>query len=144
PCPVEDRATRFVGFNVRQSRAERKSDDGANRNAATEQIARRDTHPRRVHTDGCEVIGGSFLAEFLDVVVSCFGFEERVVYQAGPFPRRSRLAQHEADTRSACVVDAVDPLMKAMEALRRATTHLRLLDAVAIEASNNGVRNLIN
>src|SRR5689334_17064501 len=75
PCPIEDRATRFVRFNVRQSGAEWKPDDGTNRNAAAEEITCSDTHPRRVNAHGREVIRRGFLAELLDVVVSRFRLE---------------------------------------------------------------------
>jgi hypothetical protein len=67
-----------------------------------------------------------------------------MIDESCPFSRRSSLAQHEADTRGASVDDAVHPLRTTMEALRRAATHLRLLDAVAIQARNDGIGDLVN
>ena len=101
--------------------------------------------PRRVDAHGGEAVCGCFLAEFFDVVVGGFGFEQRVIYEARPFTRRACLAQHEADARRACVDDAVHALGAAMEALGRAAAHRGLVRAaVAVQARDDRVGDLVN
>src|SRR6185369_16469507 len=124
-CAVEDRAARFVSFDVRKRSAEWKADDSTNRNAAADQITSSDAHPGRIHANGSEAISRSFVTQLLNIVVGSFRLEERVIDEACPFPGGPRLSQHETDAGSSRVDDAVHALGATMKALRRATAHRR-------------------
>src|SRR5207302_1013884 len=88
---VEDRAPRLVSLHVRERRAERKTDHGADGNTRAAQMTGRGAHPRRIHTDGCEMKTRGLFAEPFDVVFRRFRFQERVVNQTRPISGRSCL-----------------------------------------------------
>ena len=85
-----------------------------------------------------------FFAENLDVAFRGVGPQERVIDQAGPVARRTSLSQHESDARRARINDAMHALRTAIETIRSAAAHLRLIDAFAVQARIDHIGNLLN
>src|SRR5258708_8027 len=86
----------------------------------------------------------SFFAENFDVVFGSVGSQERVINQAGPVARRAGLSQHEPDARRARVNDAMHALRTAIETIRSAAAHCRLVGELAIQTRINYVRDLLD
>src|SRR5712691_8446083 len=141
---VHDRASRFVSFHVRKGSAQGKSDHRAHRHSGALQMTSRGAHPGRVYTDGGEMILRGFLAENFDVAFRSVGSQECVIDQAGPVARRTGLSQHESDARRARVNDAMHALRTAIETIRSATAHRRLITEFTIQTRVNYVRDLLD
>src|SRR5712692_5998706 len=86
----------------------------------------------------------SFFAESLDVAFGSVRSQERVIDQAGPVARRTGLSQHEPDPRRACVNNAMHALGTAIETIRSATAHRRLITELTVQTCVNYVRDLLD
>ena len=85
-----------------------------------------------------------FFTQSFDVPVSCVRSQERVIDQAGPVARRTGLSQYEPDARRARVHDAMHPLRAAIETIRRAAAHCRLIGKLTIQTRINYIRDLLD
>src|SRR5260370_42195021 len=86
----------------------------------------------------------SLFAENLDVAFRGVGSQQRVIDQAGPVARRTGLSQHESDARRARVNDAMHALRTAIETIRSAAAHRRLIGRLTIQTRVDYVRDLLD
>src|SRR5205814_3656437 len=119
-------------------------DHGAYRHARPLQVASRGAHPCWVHADRGEMILRGLFAKNFDVAFRGVGSQERVIDQAGPVARRTGLSQHESDARRAGVNDAMHALRTAIETIRSAAAHRRLVDMLTIQTRVNYVGDLLD
>jgi hypothetical protein len=84
------------------------------------------------------------LAKVLYVFFVCVWFEKCMVYQTGPVPGRTRLAEHQTYAGGASIHDPVHPLGAAIEAFMSASAQRTLFLDIAIQPRDYDVGDLLD